>query len=1128
MQVLSVSRTFIQLSLALALLVLCGEGLQAQVEQGRFVGRVTDSQGAAVVGALVQSKNLGTNLIQSDRTDKGGNFVLTPVLAGTYSLTVTSQGFQTLSTNSIEVQVGQIVREDLALKVGSTSEIVEVTTAAPLLTTDSATVGQVITNEQLTALPLNGRGFFRLAELTPGAALLPPTGNSLAIRPEVVNGNTISGIRGSAISFLLDGVDVSEQHQGGTFIQTSIDALQEFSVQQSPYSAEFNRGGAFFNATTKGGTNAFHGGVFEFIRNDKLDARNYFALTRQILKRNQFGADLGGPVWIPGLYNGRDTTFFFVNYEGQRLRQGLIFNSIVASNTQRSGNFGSKVIYDPTRTFTITSANIAACPANPATPNPTVGSPCRFAYANNTIPTAQLAPQALAIQQFYPQANSGAGTFSYTPSQAIDWDQYTVRLDHQLTKSNRLFARWIYVDNREIDPNASPVLRTASLTSIGQDIAAGLITNIGSNKVNEIRAHYLPSHVRLQAFLQGTDYNGQFGVQGFTPQLRPGTGGSFPDYAFSGYTALQGSAFDQRPKSQDRKAFELTENFTILKGKNSLKFGGLFRYYQWLGFDSQQYAGSFTFNGNASGDAYADFLLGYPSAVQRAYPAANFGGQQWYRQFFAQDDVRLTNRLTMNVGLRYEYSPWLDGYKGQIGTFDPTRAKPIVVGGDGPVPDLSAQFAAPAAYQFFGQYIQTSSTAGLPSNLTYTDKKQFAPRIGISYAMTPKTIVRAGFGMFYEPEGTGGRVNLNSLPFRLSETQNQTQNVAPTRSLGNFFLGAPLGSALANPQLTPTYLHLKMGYNQHYSLNVQQQLSQHDVLEIGYVGNNGRHLQSNNDFNDPTPAPPSAGSIQSRRPYQPFSNIAYVSQDLSTNYNSLQMKLEHRMSKGLTGLVAYTYSKFMQFNQAPALGGNSGYEYALSPYDIPHNLAFSETYQLPVGRKRQFLSKANGFVDALLGGWQIQSILVVRSGVPYTPVVAGDVANTGVGGQRPDSSQYGTPNFQPTVAAWFDKSRYIVGSRIANGQPGGVPRVGTDQYRYGQVRANTLRTDRYRQYDASVFKNFRMPHETTLSFRTEFFNLSNTTSFGTPNATVDATAGGQITSTTVPSRDIQFALKYNF
>lgn len=1064
----------------------------AQVEQGRFVGQVVDSQGAVVTGANVKLTNAATNIVQTAVTNGDGDYVITPVPAGEYVLSVSAPGFATSTTSRIEAQVGQIVRQNMTLNVGSSSQTVEVTTAAPLLSTDSATIGQVITNRQLTGLPLNGRGFYKLAELTPGASLQNATGNSLAIRPEIVNGNVISGIRGSATSFLLDGVDVSEQHQGGTFIQTSIDALQEFSVQQSPYSAEYNRGGAFFNATTKSGTNQFHGGIFEFLRNDKLDARNYFALTRQILKRNQFGGDLGGPVTIPRLYNGSARTFFFLDYEGQRLRQGEVFNDIVASAAKRAGNFGSKVIKDPL-----------------------TGVP----FANNTIPHDRLSSQALAIQNYFPLPNNATGTASFAPSQAIDWDQFTVRLDDQLTPSNRLFARWIYVTNRETDPNAAPALKTASLTSLGQDIAVGLITNVGTHMVNEARVHYLPSHVRLSAFLQGPDWNANFGVTGLSQLLRPGVGGAFPDYSFSGYSSVQGAAFDQRPKSQDRKALEGTENFTILKGRQSIKFGTLIRYYQWLGYDSEQFAGVFTFNGSYSGDAYADFLLGYPYSVQRAYPAQNFGGQGTYYQFFLQDDIRLSDRLTINAGIRYEYSPWLNGYKGQIGTFLPGAAQPIVVGGTGAIPDLSAQIAAPAAYQFFGQYIQTAATAGLPQNLTYTDKHQWGPRFGVSYSAGPRTVVRGGFGMFYEPEGTSGRVNLNMLPFRLNETQfNNT--TTPNRTLADFFLGTQLGSAQANPSLVPTKLHLNVGYNEHYSLGVQQQLSSHDMLEIGYVGNHGVDLNGSNDFNDPAPGP---GSVQSRRPYQPWGTITFNSQDVSTSYNSLQVKLDHRESHGLQALVAYTYSKFMQFNQSPALGGNTGYEYALSPYDIPQNLALSGSYQLPFGHGRPFFNHANGFVDGTLGGWQIQSIVVLRSGVPYTPTISSDRANTGVGGQRPNlNPNGGNPNFKRSVAHWFDNTRYI--------QPA--------QYTYGTVRANTLRSDMYRQFDASIFKNFSLPRESTLSFRAEFFNISNTTSFSAPgagttsggslNAPVDTATWGQIVSTSVPSRDIQFALKYNF
>jgi Carboxypeptidase regulatory-like domain len=1087
---------------ALALVLFLGVALSAygQVESGRFVGHITDAQGADVPHAIVKATNTGTNIVQTAFTDLTGNFVITPVSAGLYSLSVTATGFETINVPNIEVQVGQIVRKDLELKVGEATTTIQVYADVPLLSTDSATLGTVVTNQQLTDLPLNGRGFFRLAELTPGAALLPPTGNSLAIRPEVVDGNTISGIRGSAISFLLDGVDVSEQHQGGTFIQTSIDALQEFSVQQSPYSAEYNRGGAFFNATTKSGTNRYHGGVFEFIRNDKLDARNYFSATRAILKRNQFGGDIGGPLTIPHLYNGKDKTFFFLDYEAQRLRQGLVINSTVPTDAQRLGDFsaaGLKPIYDPTKM-------------------PRTQFSCNGVL--NVICPSQIPAQASAVLAYIPHANSGATSFKAVPSQAIDYDQFTIRIDHQINSSNRLFGRWVYVNNRETDPNASPLLKTASLTSNGQDIAVGLITNIGANKVQDFRVHYLPSHVRLSAFLQGADFNAANGIQGFAGLQRPGTISSFPDYSFSGYAALQGSAFDQRPKSQDRTVFEPTDNFTILKGRHSLKFGVLVRYYQWIGYDSSNYAGIFNFTGSetqsstaSGGDAFADFLLGYPASVARAYPGANFGGQRWYHQYFAQDDIRVSEKLTVNVGLRYEYSPWLNGYKGQLGTFDPTQSKPIIVEGNTNQVDLTSQYAAPAAYQFFGQYIQTSSQAGLPYSITYTDRTQFGPRIGFAWRpLGNDTVIRGGFGIFYEPEGTGGRVNRNILPFLLSETVNQTQNVVPTRTTANFFLGSQLGSALANPAILPTLTHLKVGSNQHYSFGVQQQLSPKSVFDIAYVGNHGLHLQGTDDFNDPTPA---TGAVQARRPYQPWGTITYQSQDVGTTYQSLQSKIEHRAGNGLTGLISYTWSKFMQSNQAPALGGNSGYERTYSPFNTPQNLAISGTYVLPVGRGKKYMGNGNRFADTVLGGWQVQTIIVLRSGTPYTPIVSTDRANTGVAQQRPNINPAGgSPTFHKSLTSWFDKTAYVVAPALI----------------YGRVKAFTLQSDAFRQYDASIFKNFALPGESVLSFRAEFFNLPNTTSFNAPSSTIDASSCCTVTATSIPSRDIQFALKYNF
>ena len=1098
----------IQMVALLALFLVVGIPTFSQVESGRFVGSISDPQGAVVPNATVKATNVGTNIVQTATTNSGGDFVITPVAAGEYKLSISAPGFQTVSTSVIEVQVGQIVREDLTLKVGASTTTIQVTTETPLISTDSATIGTVVSNQQLTDLPLNGRGFYQLAELTPGAALLPATGNSLAIRPEIVNGNTISGVHGFATSFLLDGVDVTEQHQGGTFMQTSIDALQEFSVQQNAYSAEYNRGGPGFNSTTKSGTNTFHGGVFEYIRNEKLDARNFFSLKRAILKRNQFGSDIGGPLSLGPLYSGRDRTFFFVDYEAQRLRQGLVESGTVPTPAQRGGDFSASnlnKIYDPTTTTTVggvTTRQQISCNG-----------------VLNVICPNLISSQAKAILAYYPTGNASATSFQAVPSQAIDWDQFIIRIDHQINSRNRLFGRWAYINERETDPNFAPLLKTASLTSNGQDIAIGLIKNIGNNMVQDFRVHGLPSHVRLSAFLQGPDFNAANGIQGFSGLARPDTGESFPDYSFSGYAALQGSTFDQRPKSQDRRVLEPTDTFTILKGRQSLKFGVLIRYYQWLGYDSATYAGSFGFTGvvtqnpsgsTKGGDAFADFLLGYPASVVRAYPGANFGGQGWYKQFFGQDDIHISDSLTVNIGLRYEYTPWLEGYLGQLGTFDPTKTKPIIVASHNSLVNTSSQFAAPTAMQFFGQYVQTTSDVGLPYNLTYPDKLQFGPRVGFAWRPDLKTVVRGGFGMYYEPEGTSGRVNRNILPFLLSETVNQTANIVPTRTLANFFLGFPLGSSTTTPSLNPTLTHLKMGENDHYSLAVERELGPKTLFEIAYVANHALHLQATDDFNDPTPA---SGAVQPRRPYPLWGPIAMQSQDTGATYESLQTKVQHRMSNGLSALVSYTWSKFLQEAQTPAAGGNLGYEHTYSPFDIPQNLAISGTYMIPVGKGRQFMANANGLTNAILGGWQVQTITILRSGVPYTPVVSSDVANTGVGAQRPNLNPAGgSPMYTKTLAKWFDPTRYVAAT----------------PFTYGNVRANTLRSDMRRQFDASFFKNFDMPGETKLSFRAEAFNISNTTSFNAPGATVTSSTCCAITSTSIPSRDIQFALKYDF
>jgi len=1055
----------------------------AQVQTGRIVGSITDAQKAALPTATVTVTEAATNQSITVRPNERGDFVASSLNPGLYRVTISSAGFQTTVINSVEVQVGQSARADVEMKVGEVSSTIEVTSAAPLLDTESGTLGHVVTNTQIVNLPLNGRSYYELARLTPGAALLPGGGNLLRIRANFSSGTAISGVRGRQTTFLMDGVDVTDHHQGGTLIHTSIDALQEFKVQQSAYSSEFSHAGGLLNGSTKSGTNSFHGGLFEFLRNDKLDARNFFAREREVLKRNQFGGTIGGPVSIPKLYSGRDRTFFFASYEGMRERQGLVFNSIVPTAAMKRGDFSA-----------LTSRRIN---------DPLTGAQ----FMNNVIPIGQLSTQALFFAKFIPDPNTASGTFSHAPSRQLDTDQFTARLDQSFTENHRVFLRWSFHDNRLNEPNAFPALGYAPLRTRGQNVVASMTNILTQNLTHEFRFSYLPAIVDLEAYGQGTNFNKDAGVRGFEETARPGVVGSFPDFGWSGYAAMNGSAFDQRPKTQDLKVYEWTDNLTWVMGRNIYKFGTKIRRWVPLFTDSKQYQGQWNFNGSISGEAFADFMLGYPRSVTRAFPTDVFGGKGNYYHFYFQDDIKVNSRLTLNLGLRYEYSPWLKGYRGQLGTFDPKQAKPIIIGGSGDQIDLDAQFAGQSSFALFKDFIQTSSQAGLPLSITSPDNNQWAPRLGFAWRpFGERTVLRGGYGIFYETENTDGRVNNNMIPFKLDETAFNDQTPA-VRTMADFFLGRALTTTAA-PSLGPTYTKLRMGYDQHWNLGVQHEIFSGTVIEIDYVGNKGSFLNGVNAANNPPAGP---GAIQSRRPFPLFGTINYFSQDVSTNYHALQAKIEKRLSSGIWYLASYTFSKSMLHQNAPATGGNTAWERALSDFDIPHNLAVSWGYELPVGRGKRFLNGASGFANALLGGWQVQGIVVVRSGRPFTPTISADRANIGIGGQRPIRTGSGALD-NPTVERWFDTSAFVLPS----------------QFTYGNSGANILREDRFKTFDFSIFKQFRVTEGSQLQFRAEAFNVTNTPSFNAPNTAIDTAAGGRVTSAASLPRQIQFALKYNF
>ena len=1074
----------------------------AQLQSGRIVGTVFDSQRAGIPGATVTVTNLATNIARTVISDSEGNYVVTPLDPGNYRVSAEMPGFQTTVREGLELTVGQSARVELTLDLGTLSTEVKVTAEAPLLNTESASLSQVITNEQIVDLPLNGRGFHELARLTSGVALLPPTGNTQPVRPEVVNGNVIGGVAGAQTRFLLDGVDITEEHQGGTWIQTSVDALQEFSVQQNAYSAEFHGAGATFNVTTKSGGNVFHGSLFEFMRNDKFDSKNFFAVNKEKLERNQFGGTIGGPVVIPGMYDGRNRTFFFASYEGHRRQQGIVDVSNVPSAAQRQGDFsGLAPIFDPLTTATAGGVNT------------------RTQFANNQIPANRISPQAQFFMQYIPLPNAANNTYVSNPITEFTSNQVTLRLDQEINQSNRLFARYSDHRNAEDRQDAWPTLGATRLEGPAFNVAVSLTSNIGSSLVHEVRFSRMYGEYRSTAFFQGQGVDlvqRQAGVRGLEATQDPSIA-SLPAFNFSGYSGFSGNAGDGRPKWQDRGEYEVTDSLTWIKGRHIMKFGGRMYHRNILFTDARSHNGVFGFTGvmtqrptssAGTGISFADFLLGYPANATRSNPATWWGGSGTYWHGFIQDDFRLTNNLTLNMGLRYEYTPWLTPYRNQGAVFDPSRAKPIIVSSETSEIDLSSQRLADVGYQLFGDLIQTSSEAGVPLQLTANDTNQWAPRVGFAYRLGERTVVRGGYGMFYEAEGTSGRLNFHFLPFSMSEGVNATTNVVPNRTLANYFLGVPFGASVGAVGWNPLTLDAQFGYDQRWNIGVQREIMNRMSLEVNYVGTKGSNQQESEPINIPEPGP---GNIQARRPYPRFGNMNIHSQARSTEYHALQSKLQKRTSNGYWYLVSHTWSETLTTVPAPGIGGNFTYDTGPASFDATHLLAMSFGAELPFGQGKRFLSNAGTLANGLLGGWQAQSIINYRSGLPFTPTVSRDVANTGAGGQRPNQIGSGKLD-DPTIDAWFDKSAFVV----------------PPDFTFGNTPRGILRGDDQWNVDFSIFKRFSVNGSSSLEFRAEAFNLLNSVFFANPSSNIDTATGGRVTATSNTARQLQFGLKYLF
>jgi outer membrane receptor protein involved in Fe transport len=1072
-------RSAMRLLVCLGCLSFASAPLSAQSTDATLLGTVHDPSGNFLPGVTITVTNVRTNATRTVVTSDAGTYEIRALQPSEYTLAAELSGFKKQVLTGLALQVNQAARVDVTLQLGDVVEAVTVEVKAPLVQAATGALGQVIDNRQIVELPLNGRNFTQLATLTPGVTASAPLGTGRA------SSVAVSGSRATKTEFLLDGVSATGPINGGTGVLPSVDALQEFKVQTSAFAAEFGRAPGIVNISIKSGTNDFRGGVYGFLRNDVFDARHTFALEKPPLERHQYGGLLGGPIRANSL-------FFFVNYEGLREKRGLTYNLVVPTAAQRRGEFGATPIFDPATT-TVQGSSFTRTP-----------------FAGNRIPADRIAPQAAYFLKFIPEANTADGRFVHSPSTEDENDQLTLRIDKTLGGGGNLFGRYTLVDVETFTPAALPALVGQTLTSRFQNAGISYTRALRPSLLSETRFGYNREYTIEGAPGIGTNHTVAAGILGFerTTEEFP----RFPQIGITGFTGIDGRTF--RPLNNTNDIFQVIQSIAWFTGSHTWKAGVDYRYQNNSNFNAASNSGSFSFTGAytrdpsiaSSGSAFADFLLGVPGSAGRSFPREKFGNRFTNLHVFVQDDWRATDDLTINLGLRYEYNPWPLGYDDQLSLFDLERGQVIL---SSPV-NLDGQKIARAAYDALpGAYV-TTEELGLPRQIQSNDMNNFAPRVGFAWRMfgDDRTVLRGGYGLFYELVNGNGRTGgVINPPFLFDEAASNNTPV-PNRTLENFFFTQP-PSAASPPIIDSRPLDQQLPYEETWNVTLQREFMGNTAVEVSYLGKRGRNLERDVLFNQPVPGP---GALQARRPYPRFGQGILRDDGGRSSYHALQAKVERRLSAGLSFLASYAYGKSMD-DVSSDIGGsvqdprNFDAEWAVSDFDITHNLVVSGLYELPFGEGKPWL--ATGPTSRVLGGWQVGAIVQVRSGLPFTPRISVDQANTGTP-QRPNRIGSGELD-DPTIALWFNPADFTLPAAFT----------------YGDSGRNILRGDNYVNVDFVLSKTQRLFGRTALQMRAEAFNLFNHANYGLPNAVVNTATAGRVLSAADP-RILQFGLKLTF
>lgn len=1075
----------------------------AQSTTANIVGSISDSSGSVMPGVRVTVTQTDTGRERVTTTDGEGNYSLRSLPIGRYTLTAESAGFKKEQMQDIVLQIDQTLRADLQLSPGQTSETIVVGASAPLLQSVTSDVGAVVENKRIVELPMNRREFLQLAELEPGV-VPPPPDTFLERNQGAFTTMAAMGSRQEYQSVSINGISNMDPQNNNLAVRPSVDAIQEFKIQTSNYSAELaSKGGVVINLAIRSGTNRFRGGVYHFLRNDRLDAKNFFDITAKTppYKQNQFGGTFGGPI-------RKDRTFFFFAFEGLQIRRSQTAVSNAATAQQHQGIFDpslSGIVYDPV-TY------------NPATQS-------RQPFAGNVIPASRIHPISRQVLAFIPLPNNLADPRRNLVSNPLEEDtiyQYNGRVDHVFSQSDTVFASYNVTDRYHIVPAVGSVAGGAAgggQSQVGgarfndrsQHLSAGYTHLFTPTMLNELTAGFVRYQHNEIGRNQGTTFEREFGIPGTETKPELAT---WPTFGVTGYSFPS----EGRSIRYWNTNYHLQDSLGIQRGSHNLKFGTQLQRIN--NFNSNcTCVGNYGFNGTytsqlrgqANGDAFALFLLGTPSSMSRGVETQRTYMYGHSLGFYAQDDWRISRKLTLNLGLRYDYITSFREKNGRISSWDPVTGEVIYPRNTSlNFIDVSTGSFVPYTPPFPFRYTDNPG-------ILQPDKMNFAPRFGFAYQLSPKTVLRGAYGIFNIMTASRPALlqNLNA-PFAFTLTNVVNADV-PNYSWNSGFVSSSRNSAISlwrAGELTGR----KNGYAQNWNFGIQQSLANDLMFEVSYVASSGLHIDQLRNLNVPLPGP---GTVQDRRPFPAVGVVNDFVQAGTSNYQSLQSKLVRRFTNGLAVNVAYTFSKSIdtQSTDTGTGGDISGTENPFdmhrsmrgpSAFDIRQRLVVNYVWELPFGGGKRYLQQ--GAAAALLGGWQMTGILSSQSGYPFT-VSANSTTNNGTGG-RPDRLCNGSLN-SPTLNAWFDISCF------ASPSP----------FTYGTSGRNILRADPMTNFDAGLYRNFRISklgEGGQLQFRAELFNLFNHPNFGLPGRNINTVATRGVVVRANDARLLQFGLKLYF